>query len=85
MLLVRLELSRRRSQSSGSACCLLLRFAQHVSSIISTVNERTHLVVSPDLAHEIAESLVDVQALLRGCLDEAAAKVLCEVTPLCSR
>ena len=43
---------------------------------------RTHLVVLPDFADEVRERLVDVDALLRGRLDELAAKVLREVAAL---
>ena len=42
-----------------------------------------HLVVPPDLTHEAAERLVDVDSLLGGRLDELAAKVLREVAALC--
>lgn len=40
------------------------------------------LVVLSYLADKVAERLIDVNALLSRCLDELAAKVLCEVTAL---
>ena len=42
-----------------------------------------YLVVPPDLADEIRERLVDIDALLGGRLDEAAVEVLREVATLC--
>lgn len=42
----------------------------------------TDLVVLPDLAHELTKRLVDVDSLLCGRLDEAAAKVFCQVAAL---
>ena len=47
------------------------------------VEEKTHLVVLPDFAYELAKRLIDVDPLLRRCLDEAAAKVLSQVAALC--
>lgn len=66
------------------AACSCVHSQEHQHELESTITERTDLVVSSDLAHEIAERLVDVQALLRGRLNEPAAKVFCEVTALCS-
>ena len=43
----------------------------------------TYLVVLPDLTDELAECLVDVDALLGRRLDELAAEVLCKITALC--
>ena len=42
----------------------------------------TDLVVLPDFAHELTKRLVDVDSLLCGRLDEAAAKVFCQVAAL---
>lgn len=47
------------------------------------VEEIAHLVVLPDFAHELAKRLIDVDPLLRRCLDKAAAKVLRQVAALC--
>lgn len=41
------------------------------------------LVISADLAHNIVEGVVDVDAALGGCLDEFAAELPCEVLALC--
>ena len=46
-------------------------------------HKTTYLVVFPDLTNQVGESFVYVDALLRRCLDELAAKVLCEVAALC--
>lgn len=44
-----------------------------------------HLVVLPDLPDELAERLIDVDAVLRRGLNELAAEVLRKVTTLCRR
>ena len=76
---------RRRIGLHARAASLLLLYTV-VSREATSRSERpgaTHLVVPPNLAHEAAERLVDVDALLRGRFDELAAEVLCEVTALC--
>ena len=47
------------------------------------MEKKTHLVVLSDFAHELAKRLIDVDPLLRRRLDEAATKVLSQVTALC--
>ena len=42
------------------------------------------LVVLANLADKVGECFVDVDALLGGRLDEAAAEVLCEIAALCN-
>jgi hypothetical protein len=46
------------------------------------VEEDANLVKPTDFTNEIAERLVDVDALFRRCLDEFAAKVLCQIAAL---
>lgn len=45
----------------------------------------THVVVDLDFLDQVEECFVDVDALLCGGLDEAAAEVLSEVSALCVR
>lgn len=40
------------------------------------------LVVPADFAHEVVESLVDVDALLGRCLDEWATEPFCDIVAL---
>ena len=56
---------------------------QRLGVVAQADDDDTYLVVLPDLTHEVRERLVDVDSLLRRGLDELAAKVLREVTPLC--
>ena len=46
------------------------------------MEEKTDPVVFSDFAHELVKRLVNVDSLLGGRLDEAAAKVLCQVAAL---
>jgi len=50
---------------------------------LSEIRRDSYLVVLSYLADEVAECLVNVDALLSRCLDELASKVLCKVTTLC--
>lgn len=85
-LLLFLELRRRRSCCSRAARRLLLS-TQSQAKISPVEHARqgvqyTHLVVLPNLPHEVIERLVDVEPLLGRSLDEAASKVLGELAAL---
>jgi hypothetical protein len=56
----------------------------HMSKIpTSTPMKETYLVVTPNLTDELAESLVDIDAVLSRGLNKLAIEVFRKVTTLC--
>lgn len=83
-------LSYDHTTTAASAMVTLISVAVATVDTRSAATRASHhgsaclllLVVLPYLTDEVAERLVDVNALLSRCLDELAAEVLCKVTAL---
>jgi hypothetical protein len=61
-------------------CCSWTLLSECSTSMVSNI---THPIVFPDFSYEIAERLVDINALFSRCFDKLAVEVLGQITALC--